>query len=404
MISLSKRKFTKYYDHLMVYIVIGLSGAIHLPNKDLLVIAAVCIFAATYVLRNSSIDKTLIYIMVIILTLFAMQTVKYGRFEITNVVRFLINFILPYIVVKQTRESYTPAYVNVIYFLSIISLLLYVPSVLFDDFHRLMGKIAPALGTDISLGKIRGGQNFLIYTWEPKTSNSILNLRNSGAFVEPGMFSVFLVYAIYYNSFSKRKKSVIVKNFVFVIALLTTFSTAGYLTLFTMALMYTMRQKLGSKIFIVPLIIITASLSVSEMDFLGKKLTAQIYRLNTGEYYKMSRGRFVSAIIDFQDIKEHPLTGRGISIDTRFDEIGEDLVYKILNHRTNGITDALVRLGVIGFSLMIIILYQSAATFNGRKDGRATNPVIFMTLTFMLLFSQPMFFSPFILSLLYVRR
>ena len=196
--------------------------------------------------------------------------------------------------------------------------------------------------------------------------------RNSGFAWEPKGFSNFLILAILVNtslySFKLNKKLV-----VFFVALLTTFSTVGYIILFTAFIIYLSINKKISIKYILPLICFIIAIFVSSSDFIYKKIYREVYTMNEQadmiydrRYFKSrSLGRFGSLLIDYNDFLKHPILGYGIQRkDSGFKQLRTGSKYndtKLV--RVNGFSDRLVSFGLIGMIFYLFAIYKSFVNY-----------------------------------------
>lgn len=91
-------------------------------------------------------------------------------------------------------------------------------------------------------------------------------------------------------------------------------------------------------------------------DFLGEKIEEQINVAQTaGVEQSDNTQRFLSMLRDFQDLEGHELIGRGGNDFTRYDLSPTDK----LIIRTVGLTDILVRVGIVVYIIMFYFIYKS---------------------------------------------
>jgi len=290
-------------------------------------------------------------------------------------------------------KDYIKYFIKIVYIISVISLIFYIPSVFSDSIHSAIGKIAPALGTDSYLSD----QNFIIYTWEEKNDGF---LRNSGNFTEPGYFAAILCLALSFNILH-QPKLLNKENFIFIIALISTFSTTGYITLFyilTFKIIFESKYKF--RFLVIPFMLYLSYLSYVNLDFLQNKVT---YQYQTQVIDGVEAGRFGSTLLDIQDIKKYPLVGRGQTKATRFDEVefweGDEAPRPILN----GITDTILKYGIPGFFIFIILLFKSLKHYLIVHKLPKSGIYLILGSLFLITFSQPILLTPIFLSLVYYK-
>ncbi len=136
------------------------------------------------------------------------------------------------------------------------------------------------------------------------------------------------------------------------------------------------------------------------LDFLQNKVTTQ-YQTQVKE--GVEAGRFGSTILDIQDIKKYPLIGRGQTKATRFDEVdfweGDEAPRPILN----GITDTILKYGILGFLLFVFFLIRSVRHYLKIHNVDKGGLYIIIGSLLLVTFSQPIMLTPIFLSLVYYK-
>lgn len=174
--------------------------------------------------------------------------------------------------------------------------------------------------------------------------------RNSGPMWEPGAFqgiiNLALLLAPVHLLTSPAHRG---KVAVLVIALLTTFSTTGYVVLFLIAL-YKILAGRSSGALKVPLlltVLTVAAFTYVEADFLGQKIAEQV--ANTATQEDFTPDRFGALLFDLHYIEKSPWIGNGFHESTRFADHpwlhGEPLGHG------NGLSNFTACLGFIGLAV-----------------------------------------------------
>jgi hypothetical protein len=276
---------------------------------------------------------------------------------------------------------------------TLVSFIFYFPSLISYEFHNSIGSIAPTLKTDYLLDD----QNFIIYTWENYTTTGVL--RNSGIFTEPGSFASYLTLALLL-SIVIDKRIFSIKNNILMLGIVTTLSTAGFIALFIILTGYALiNRNFLTKIIISPIILFISFFAFQNLDFLEPKLNTQYYSTLYGQ---KTSGRFYSAQLDLIDIQNYPLTGRGLTKTTRFDNVEYWARDEAPRSITNGLTDLIVRLGLVGFTIYVLLLSLSLKCLF--KKNKFSPFFIFITLAalFIVAFGQTVLLNaPFVMLLFY---
>lgn len=380
----------KIINYFLAYLFIA-PVTIFLPNRQLL-FSIIFIFSfLIFIYYKKKIEETFFIFLILNFVLLILQTYYFERFSFSSTSRLFMNILLPYFLMKSIGKNYINYFIKVIYFLTIVSFIFYFPSLISDSIHSQIGKIAPSLGTDSYLAN----QNFIIYTWEDKYNNL---LRNSGNFTEPGYFASILSIALSFNLL--REKSLFSKtNLVFIVGLLTTLSTAGYISLFFILTIHTIFIiKSAYKYFIIPVALFASFVTYQKLDFLQNKVSEQ-YATQVEE--GVEAGRFGSALLDIKDIKKYPFIGRGLTKSTRFDEVdywvGDEAPRPILN----SITDTILKFGIIGSLIYFFLLVRSMNFYLNHNKFDKRGILLVLGTILIVSFSQPILLTPIFLSLMY---
>ena len=334
---------------------------------------------ATYVLfpavtfiffyTQQKIDFLAVKIIVPFVIVFMLQTLLYGSpfyWSLTLLVR-LITF---YFTVKIIGKDFLKIFMNSMKVIAVISLFLYMlqsvggNSLLLTLSHKF-----------IPLGEIRSNDilrpNLMIYTIDT-TKNALNFYRNSGPFWEPGLYVIFLNIALFLNLFI-TKKIFSKLNMLFVVSIITAFSTTGTIGLILVLSIFGLLNKsLGPmyKLLVVIFLIISVPV-ISTLPFMSDKIDSQINQSN------LSYSRFGAAVVHYHIIKDYPFTGMPWSEET-YAKYADNI-------SPNGITEIFVRYGIIVGLIYYILLYRTSAIIMqllGEKNKGYTLFLVFVILIF----------------------
>ena len=206
--------------------------------------------------------------------------------------------------------------------------------------------------------------------------------RNSGYFYEPGVFAVFLTFALFVYLYDSRSY---VRSLVISVVIMTTFSYVGVaiaMGLWALALFF--GKKISSKI--VGIIFVCVSL----LWFLG---SSSLLEKGSTTSFELREGDIRTSMELFF---AKPIFGWGLLNDSQFRELNLSR-YLIGRSSSNGVLSLLYQGGVIGFTLVFWICVR--ATFFFRKWG----PVLaFLLWLFLSLVAQNIVFSNFFIVLIVV--
>ncbi len=345
-------------DSILLSICIAISGfpyftlaALHIPIFILLTIF--------FLQRKRQLDKNILLFLVFLLIITLIQTLVFNFYAIQTIVGVFLRVINAYLIVKILGNNFISCFINILYVISIISLIVYFPILLSPQ----IGELLLNLSNFFEVINIADSEhpNILVYNLHHIESD-----RNSGPFWEPGAFAGYLMPAYMFNTLSKNSQSK--KTIIFFITIISTLSTTAYIGLFIFYfLLYFHKIKNILLRYIVYFIIISsASYSFFNLDFLNKKIQHQFESAkNLGAYGSDDTQRFINILRDMEDFRGHEIIGRGSSDYTRFLYDPENQI------RTVGLTDILVRYGLPFFTLIMVLLYRSLSdyfSYNGYKE------------------------------------
>lgn len=334
----------------LTLILILLNGSVIFSGNRLLLTLFLGLGIIIFIIQKKKPEKYFFYTIGFLILIIVFQGFSFSFFSLNTTLGTFVRFLLPYFFIRIIDRKFPIYYVSILYFITLISFLFYFPSVIFPQFYTLLQNIPEIVGT-VKFGQ---GTNFLIYTVEIGTRMGFL--RNAGLFWEPGAFSGFLILAILLN-ISITSKLWNRQNMVFILAILTTFSTAGYIALMLIITSYYLINfKRKGVIIIMALLFLTSWYVYFRFDFLNERISSEIELTNKGKGYS---GRIGSGIKDWQDIIKYPFFGRGRNVATRFDNYRENEKDILIFHRTNGVTDFMVKYGLLFSVFYFFSIYKS---------------------------------------------
>jgi O-antigen ligase len=311
------------------------------------------------------------------ISIFFFQKVVLGFVSIPGAIGFILKITFGFIVIRFIGARFKITYFKVIYFISIISLIGYL--------WTLLGFDIPNLLSDSSNIK-----SIVLFT---KNSDG---LRNSGMFWEPGAFASYICLGLllFLGNIRKLLQFHLFKVFIILIALITTYSTTGYLVLFiiglaTIFLEYSKKYK----IFVLPFVFVFLYIVYSiyqNTEFLKDKIDHQLEDAIINNGNDFSPDRFGAFFFDLHYIEKHPLVGNGMDDSTRFADHAW-LQGEKLGHG-NGFSNFLATMGGLSF------LFYSFYIIKYKHQ----HPWIFLITIFILLQGEQLMNFPLFLSLPFI--
>ncbi len=222
--------------------------------------------------------------------------------------------------------------------------------------------------------------------------------RFSGPLHEPGGFVALLILLLSYN-FSRGEKLTSLKNLFYSLCVLTTFSTAGYLSFFLVLVVFIGRNRYQFvRVLAIIFILIVSVYSYKNIDFLGDKISSQIEEQSEKQLNETTSGRFYGLRKSLYVAFKYPLIGRGINT-VSLPENRNDPEY--LGY---GWFSIVFRYGLVFGLLYIFYFSKGFISFFRQANCSFFSSSLFLAATLINLSSQvylgkPMFFMFFIMGI-----
>jgi len=342
-----------YTLFLIGFFITASANAITVSNAFL--VFAFFLTAYIFLSRGYEIDIAFVYFVIAYLAMTVIYYIKFGYIDFRTF-RALIRAIYAYFLIKMIWKKFIPYFTKTVYVLAIISIPLYFLQ-LYD--YQMMKNIIGILEHNIPFMDYREGwyENLLIFT-----THDFGRFRNSGFAWEPKAFGIFLSLAMFFRLIENKFRLIDRYILVYLIAIVTTFSTATLSVLFFAVFpFYIFNKPSIYKIVSVAVLLPVMAISFTKADFLEKKIMheynnrykwVRFVEEKDTEGGKQSLGRFGSFIIDMMDLKKEPLLGYGSQkfARTQYNVSGVRLVH------VNGLSDFMVHYGIIGTLFLLITL------------------------------------------------
>lgn len=318
-------------------------------------------------------------------------------FEKSNLQAFLVliffYFIIPYLIIRILNIKFIDYYLNLITVLAIISLLFWVSVNFIDGFEDLVKELPKIVSHNKT---IQATDSFIIHSYERGEAYNLI--RNPGATWEPGAWAAFLITALIF-SLIKGNKFFCIRNIIIIGTIITTFSTAGYLSLliiFLYAVLYS-RLHYIVKIVTVPIALFFFIKLFTSVELLSDKIKDNYESANSRQINEVESGRFFALRKAIITIKEYPVTGRGLIISSTGTEAGmkEGLGY--------GIVSIATRFGLIAFILYFIFFFLSIKKLIRENIG-VNNGLLWFSYIALIInqFSQGLYSTPIFMIIFFI--
>lgn len=385
-------------DYSLIVLFIASSGFSYFMSSTIIKVLLFILLFAFFVLRKKVLNLSFLFFILLLFTITLLQALKFQFLPVVTVMGLLIMVISAYLIVKILEDKFILYYINILYYLAIVSLIIYFSMILVPPMKTLYAHITPIF--HIFNFSHTPHETILIYNFGIHPER--FHLRNSGPFWEPGAFSGYLIVAYIFN-FIKVPEIKDQKNLVLLITIITTLSTTGFVALFVFFSFVYFKKiknfllKTGSIITIIAI----GVFAYNTFDFLGEKINEQLeYAQKKGIENSSNSQRFLSILRDIHFLKKHELIGRGGHDLTRYDiRPGGDFVIS-----TVGLTDIIVRYGIPMFFLILYFLYTSIGVYlkNIKEKNQLYCSGILITIL-LTLFSEVYFTYPMYWGLVFLK-
>jgi len=298
-------------------IIFLLSASPFLSEYISLLAIVLVIFSFIYFNKHEKLDNDIVIIFLAITFLNIANMIVFSFISFQTFLGNYVRFLMPYFGLMLIGYKFPYIFVRVIKLFTIISLIFYIPANIIPGFNELLQNIPKQLTTDPI-----ENNHFIIYTVEfakPFKTN-IPFFRNSGPTGEPGEFVGYLVIAMIFELIINRKLWT-KNNKLFAFAILTTFSTTGYIAFFILlSAYYVLFGTLKGRLIIFPLTVLLAFNIYFNFEFMYTKINQQINTITAARDIDdvPRNARLPNLVRNLWDSFEKPIWGKGRNFETRY--------------------------------------------------------------------------------------
>lgn len=358
MIQYPKKK--SFIDYVVIFILlISISSTSTLCYNIFYLILSLIFIASIAIFRKKLLSKY-IWLIVLYFVLIDITATIYihGNYNINRLFNYLYPVLLGYFTITALGQKTFSLLEKVIYILSCISLPLYVLQIVNLSFIESFSSIFGGFVAE----PLRYGNSWYAFIFsycDPRVDLGYT--RNSGFMWEPGAFSfvliVFLVYRLMQNGFSLRDSHVI----IYLMALITTFSTSGYIALFFIIIAYAFLSKSALTKMIVVLLMVLFVPILYNAEFMSGKISEYIENTKAFSYSEhedatIEFNRYLYFWYVLEQLFRFPL-GYG-SHDVMLNNS------KVVS--PNGLAEFIYHWGIIGFVAVFGLVYKFIKKINSK--------------------------------------
>ena len=292
--------------------------------------------------------------------------------------------------ITQKYNSKTTAliYCDLLFFLSLISVMVYTLATMFPAFLDLF-----PISTNIA------GVEF-VNMYICVVFFEMTELRNTGIFREPGVFMIYIIIAILFHMFAIREKSNF-KLLIYVVALTLTFSTAAYIIIAFLVVIYIFKSDalsaVKNKLLIIFLSIIAVVIIFSNEE-LYEKIFSKID--SNSSNYGSAIARTASVFVNLDIFYQSPFAGTGVNGHTAaYAKHSLEMIGFAMppSTNTNTITTLLAMYGFLCGLIVCILIFQLSQKFASSILIYPLIAIIF----FLLLSNEALIYSIFFYFILF---
>jgi len=379
---------------ILVFLLLAVSAMEYFYRSQNYILLAFLISGFYFLRYGRSITKEFLLVVLLFFVVETAQYLLFGGFNVRTFAGTYIRLFLAFSVVAIVRGNFGLYYVKIMFFFSAISLFFYAGSFLPGAeslYVDTLGSLIANPWTE-DTGFYEGRPNFVVFCFE---KSLFTDGRNSGPFWEPGAFAVFLMIALIFNHRYEPKLNT-KKNLIFIICLISTLSTAGYIAFFLFILYINFERIKKNRFYTFLLVVIFTALFYfyETTPFLKEKI---LYNIELAD--ETTSSRFGSALADINAFKKSPLVGLGrAGAKEGFISSQE---FSVDNHRNNGVFDLLSKYGL---PLTLIYFYLIYLSFLKGFETPSTKLYALSGFVIILVlgFSQGLFLKPFFYAFLFL--
>jgi len=302
-----------FFDYLFIFLILQFTCVPFWTGYRLLLafLIIIALFLYFRISHSFKFDKILILLFFIYSFIDIIQGFIWGFSFISLLSSFSFTFLFCYLLYKIYGYEFLILFEKVFRILVIISMIIWIAQNWIPGIDNIIKS------TILHLDKYSTDQwprSMLIYTyWDGLKKESYLFTRNAGFLHEPGAFATFIMLAIIIN-YTRGISLFNKKNILYICAMISTVSTAGYLSLiiFSLLLMHQKSARLIS-IAVLPFILYGSIYSYHHFSFMQNKIEDQITNQTAIDLNEGAPGRIIGARKSLYVLNKYPLFGRGLN-------------------------------------------------------------------------------------------
>lgn len=385
MIQQDRTRFTKLDVLLLLIFLLFLAGSLFFLSYDAFVVGLFIILLSTFLFRKCSFDVEFFIVLAVWCVINFISYLVNNELPINTFIGSILRMCIPYFVVKIIGPSFFEKLYRFLYILVIIASCCYIVEVIAPSFVK---SLTPHLNFLLRWRRLANGDFYIIVYNHLGAYAQYYGIfpRNSGFMWEPGAYAWILnfmiVYKLHRDNYKLDKKVLLL-----VVALISTFSTAGYFGLFFIVVFYLIKRGTRTTLLLLPFVLLALVYGSVKLfntaDFLSEKLDIyqelgmEVTEATFEDESWMRVTRIAMGRISLENSLVHPW-GDGVNLSSyiikKYGEIAAP----------NALASLLSGWGWIGFIAFVIAVWR----FNPAGLKKGFGPFLLISL-FVSLFSNP---------------
>jgi hypothetical protein len=383
MLGKLNRSYLANFDVLLIILLVFHMAGNNIFIDRYLVFTIGIIYAIRFLRISKGISPNILWLLTAWIFINLIASIFVIRIPIIRFLILTVYLFMPYFVLSVLGRNFWVIFEKIVFILTFLSIPLFILNNLFVSFFNQLEPLFSFLLFDAF--EYNSGHIYwtsLIYS--SGFGEGLFGLRrNLGFMWEPGAFAMMIVWAICFNWMTKGVK-LSKKIIIYFIALITTFSTAGFLAMIVLIIVYSISKKSLRALLLTPIIIVIFYFTVYDTNVFSGKFEIMIESIiedPTGEkgHIEAKVSRFQGAVTSFIRFLDYPL---GYGLISK-----EDVGNMYFSYGVNGIMSALEIWGIV-FVLVLAMLYRGFTSFNATRLDKWILRLLFFSL-FIMFISNP---------------
>jgi len=385
--TISENKLFKTFDYLLIFLLLQINWLLILLNINRLELVLVPIVIILFYLKKRGIllNNKILLVFAIYTVLVIIQGIIWDISFVSLITSFSYTFLFPYCLYRIYNIDYFTLLEKVIRILTIISLLIWLMHQFIPGVKELIITIITSIN---KYNVIDIKRSMIFYTYWPQLEQSFGFTRNSGFASEPGAFAVYLILAIIIN-YQRKYQLFNRRNYLYYIALISTFSTAGYISFFVLGMLL-LKQK-RNRIFVLllfPIMVYSSIYLFKNLEFMQKKIESKYTFEMNRSLNQPTSGRIYGSRKSLNVLFKYPLYGRGILASTKPLDISDPEFFDY------GFLVQFARFGLIFGSLFMIYFLKGIYIYCNSNGMKYFEYIICLIAIMLQLYSQAFINNP----------